>query len=31
MEPGTRTGSGQRLRESGRGEMEWVAAVGVAE
>jgi hypothetical protein len=30
-EPGTRTGRGQRLRESGRGEMEWAVAVGVAE
>jgi hypothetical protein len=30
-EPGTRTGNGQRQRESGGGEMEWAAAVGVAE
>jgi hypothetical protein len=28
-ELGTRTGSGQRQRESGRGEMEWATMVGV--
>jgi hypothetical protein len=30
-EPGTQTSSGQRLRESGRDELEWAAAVGVVE